>query len=132
MDVNHQEAKEKKEVAMANLQQKMKHIEDEWLLARSDIEILNKKLENLTGTSTSSEEQMEAYHSSVEEPLTKSSIADITASPLSKLPRFMRPTICSRRKSGTRYQTSEGRDGTVLARRRRPTFHRAESVSFPP
>lgn len=89
MDVNHQEAKEKKEVAMAN-------------------------------------------HSSIEEPLTKSRIVDITASPLSKLPRFMRPTICSRRKSGTRYQTSEGRDGTVLARRRRPTFHRAESVSFPP
>ncbi|KAG6781850.1 hypothetical protein POTOM_014765 [Populus tomentosa] len=125
------EAKEKKEVAMAYLQQKMKHIEDEWLLARSDIEILNKKLENLTGTSTSSEEQMEAYHSSIEEPLTKSRMVDITASPLSKLPRFMRPTICSRRKSGTRYQTSEGRDGTVLARRRRPTFHRAESVSFP-
>ncbi|KAJ6702732.1 KINESIN-LIKE PROTEIN KLP-3 [Salix viminalis] len=125
------EAKEKKEVAMANLQQKMKHIEDEWLLVKSDIEILNKKLENLTGTGTSSEEQMEAYHSSMEEPLKKSRIVDITVNPLSKLPRFTRPTICSQRKSGAWYQTSEGRDDTVLARRRKPTFHRAESVSFP-
>ncbi|KAJ6694566.1 KINESIN-LIKE PROTEIN KLP-3 [Salix koriyanagi] len=125
------EAKEKKEVAMANLQQKMKHIEDEWLLVKSDIEILNKKLENLTGTGTSSEEQMEAYHSSMEEPLKKSRIVDITVNPLSKLPRFTRPTICSQRKSGAWYQTSEGRDDTVLAGRRKPTFHRAESVSFP-
>ncbi|KAB5565239.1 hypothetical protein DKX38_005293 [Salix brachista] len=124
-------AKEKKEVAMANLQQKMKHIEDEWLLVKSDIEILNKKLENLTGTGTSSEEQMEAYHSSMEEPLKKSRIVDITVNPLSKLPRFTRPTICSQRKSGAWYQTSEGRDDTVLARRRKPTFHRAESVNFP-
>ncbi|KAG5250145.1 kinesin KP [Salix suchowensis] len=114
------EAKEKKEVAMANLQQKMKHIEDEWLLVKSDIEILNKKLENLTGT---------GHH--LRKPLKKSRIVDITVNPLSKLPRFTRPTICSQRKSGAWYQTSEGRDDTVLAGRRKPTFHRAESVSFP-
>ncbi|KAJ6346540.1 hypothetical protein OIU76_003257 [Salix suchowensis] len=74
---------------------------------------------------------MEAYHSSMEEPLKKSRIVDITVNPLSKLPRFTRPTICSQRKSGAWYQTSEGIDDTVLAGRRKPTFHRAESVSFP-
>jgi kinesin family protein C2/C3 len=116
---------------MADLQQEMKHIEDERLLVRSDIEKINKKLENLTGTNPSSEEQLEAFHSLIKEQLTKSRIVDITVTPLSKVPRFMRPTICSKRKSGTGHQTSEGRDDTVLTRRRRPTSHRAESVSFP-
>eukprot|EP00258_Populus_trichocarpa_P000733 XP_002299089.2 kinesin-like protein KIN-14T isoform X1 [Populus trichocarpa] len=125
------EAKEQKGVAMADLQQEMKHIEDERLLVRSDIEKINKKLENLTGTNPSSEEQLEAFHSLIKEQLTKSRIVDITVTPLSKVPRFMRPTICSKRKSGTGHQTSEGRDDTVLTRRRRPTSHRAESVSFP-
>ncbi|XP_024459351.2 kinesin-like protein KIN-14T isoform X2 [Populus trichocarpa] len=125
------EAKEQKGVAMADLQQEMKHIEDERLLVRSDIEKINKKLENLTGTNPSSEEQLEAFHSLIKDQLTKSRIVDITVTPLSKVPRFMRPTICSKRKSGTGHQTSEGRDDTVLTRRRRPTSHRAESVSFP-
>ncbi|KAG5227492.1 kinesin protein [Salix suchowensis] len=125
------EAKEKRETAMADLQQKMKHIEDERLLVRSDIEKLKKKLENLTGTNPSSEEQLEAFHASIKEQLTKSRIVDITVTPLSKVPRFMRPTICSKRKSGTGYQTYEGRDDTVLERRRRPPSQRAESLSFP-
>uniref|UniRef100_A0A6N2K919 Kinesin motor domain-containing protein n=1 Tax=Salix viminalis TaxID=40686 RepID=A0A6N2K919_SALVM len=109
------EAKEKKEVAMANLQQKMKHIEDEWLLGQ--VHHLRSKWRHTIRT--------------YGEPLKKSRIVDITVNPLSKLPRFTRPTICSQRKSGAWYQTSEGRDDTVLARRRKPTFHRAESVSFP-
>ncbi|KAJ6427887.1 hypothetical protein OIU84_023315 [Salix udensis] len=116
---------------MADLQQQMKHIEDERLLVRSDIEKLKKKLENLTGTNPSSEEQLEAFHASIKEQLTKSRIVDITVTPLSKVPRFMRPTICSKRKSGTGYQTYEGRDDTVLERRRRPPSQRAESLSFP-
>ncbi|KAJ7009343.1 kinesin-like protein KIN-14T isoform X2 [Populus alba x Populus x berolinensis] len=67
------EAKEQKEVAMADLQQEMKHIEDERIAVRSDIEKLNKKLENLTGTNPSSKEQLEAFHSLINEQLTKSS-----------------------------------------------------------
>ncbi|KAJ4846191.1 hypothetical protein Tsubulata_049726 [Turnera subulata] len=125
------EAREQKEIAMANLQQKMEKIEDDHQQVRREIEQLNKKLENLTGISTSSQDQLHAYDFPTEEPLEKNShIGDITMAPLSKLPRFMRPTICSRRKSGVTGQTSEGR-GPVYARKRRTSSHRAESISFP-
>lgn len=108
----------------------MKQIENARQHVRRDIERLNKKLENLTGINSSSEDQLEAYHLSTEEPLPKNGTGDITAAPLLKLPQFMRPTISSQRKSGISCQASEERE-PVFARRKRPLSHRAESESFP-
>ncbi|XP_037494620.1 kinesin-like protein KIN-14T isoform X2 [Jatropha curcas] len=123
------EVREQKEVAMANLQQKMIQIEHQQLHIRSEILKLNKRLENLTGKNIFSEKQLEAY-SFMEEPLAKNRCGDKTAAPISKLPRFMRPTICSQKKSGTNFQTSE-RKVPVSGKRRRPSSHHAESVTFP-
>ncbi|EEF38964.1 kinesin-like protein KIN-14T [Ricinus communis] len=122
------EVREQKKVAMENLQEKMIEIEHERLHARREIEKLEKKLEKLTGKSLAYEEQLEA-HSIAEEPLTKNSAADTAVAPISKLPRFMRATICSQRKSGTIFQASDS--NIPVPERRRPSSHRAESVTFP-
>ncbi|KAL5832412.1 hypothetical protein ACOSQ4_017766 [Xanthoceras sorbifolium] len=129
------EVRNQKEVSMKNLQQEMNHIEEERLKARRDIEKLNEKLENLTKPALSLEGQLRASQSATEESLSNLKVknnktGDVVAAPLSQLPRFMRPTFCSRRKSGMDPNTSEGKD-RVLGRRRRPLPHRAESVTFP-
>ncbi|TXG73032.1 hypothetical protein EZV62_001611 [Acer yangbiense] len=129
------ETRNQKEVSMKNLQQKMKHIEEERLKVRRGIEKLNEKLENLTRPALRFEEQLQASHSSTEESLSnlkakKNKTGDVIAAPMSELPRFMRPTFCSKRKSGMDPNTSEGKD-QVLGRRRRPPSHRAVSVTFP-
>ncbi|XP_021595030.1 kinesin-like protein KIN-14T isoform X2 [Manihot esculenta] len=123
------EVREQKEVAMANLQQKMIEIENEQFHVRQEIQKLEKRLDNLTGKSLSSEEQLETYNF-IEEPLTKNSAGHTTVGPLSNVPRFMQPTICSQRKSGTNFQASEWKI-PVPGRRKRPSSHRAESVTFP-
>lgn len=119
---------------MRHLQQQMKKIEEERLRVRVEIENLNEKLETLTRPGRSFQEQVEVSHSSAEEPLAnlknKNKTGDITAAPLSQLPRFMRPTFCSRRKSGMNLHTSEGKE-EAIGRRRRSSSHRAESVTFP-
>ncbi|GLU19622.1 hypothetical protein SLE2022_358610 [Rubroshorea leprosula] len=127
------EIKSQKENEMMNLQQKMEKIEDERLHLRRQIKKLNEKVENLTGTAM--EEQLEASHFS-----TQGSFIDLNmvnkrnenVKPASsfQLPRFMRSTICSRRKSGMDHQTSSGRD-RVFSKSRRPLSHRAESVTLP-
>ncbi|KAA8550939.1 hypothetical protein F0562_002623 [Nyssa sinensis] len=125
------EARVKKEVAMTNLQQTMKQIEDERYEVRREIKKLNDKLENLTRIAPSSSEQQGVSHPFIEVPQSNTEavkkIGNVTATPL---PRFMRATICSRQKSGIDHQTSEEKD-PVPARRRKPSSHRAESVTFP-
>ncbi|XP_057993212.1 kinesin-like protein KIN-14T isoform X2 [Hevea brasiliensis] len=123
------EVREQKEVAMANLQRKMIETEHERLNVRQEIEKLKKRLENFRGKSLYSEEQHEEYNF-IEEPLTKNNVGDQIVDPLSKIPGFMRPTVCSQRKSGTNYQTSEWKV-PVPGRRKRPSSNRAESVTFP-
>lgn len=118
---------------MMNLQRKMKMIEDERQDMINNIKKLNVELENLTGTAPSSNE-LDASHSFVginqnnTERMRKKNTDD-TAPTILQVPRFMRPTFCSRGKSGTNHQTSENK-AKFTARRRRP-LSRAESVSFP-
>ncbi|XP_048136960.1 kinesin-like protein KIN-14T isoform X3 [Rhodamnia argentea] len=119
----------RKEAAMQSLQETMVKIEDERQRVSRKIKELTRKLENLTGTSPS------YNHSTAEEPefdfgTTKQKAKDVRAAPLSKLPRFMRPTICSQRKSGTEHQISEGKHLGQTKRRRAPS-QRAGSVNFP-
>lgn len=130
-----QEIRDQKELAMINLQQKIEWIEDERQKIRRQIAKLNERLENLTRTISSSNEQLESSHSSMEEPQFKvetisSRPGDVTEAPIPRIPRFMRPTICSRRKSGIDHQNSEEKDPTP-ARRRKALSRHAESVGFP-
>ncbi|GMN35661.1 hypothetical protein TIFTF001_042262, partial [Ficus carica] len=112
----------------------MKRIEDERQDVRRNIKKLNEELECLTGTAPSSNEQLDASHL-----LTKfnqhnlestSKTTEVTTARSSRIPRFMKPTVSSRRKSGADYQRYEERV-KVPARRRRVLSQRAESVSFP-
>lgn len=117
---------------MKILQQKMKNIEEQRLKIRRDIEKQNEKLESLTRPGLSFEEHLQASQSCTEESLSnfnaKTKLGDSIATPFSQMPNFMRPTVCSRRRSGMD-RTSERKD-QVLGRRRMPS-HRAESITFP-
>ncbi|XP_009376253.2 kinesin-like protein KIN-14T isoform X2 [Pyrus x bretschneideri] len=126
-----------KEVAMIDLQQKIKLIEAERQEARTSIKKLTEELDKLTGTSPSFGEQLDAYHlyKYNERPqpnleISRNKTRNIAAAPLSQVPRFMRPTVCSRRKSGLEHLTSE-ETVRVPVKRRRPMDHHANSVNFP-
>ncbi|EXB88914.1 hypothetical protein L484_003610 [Morus notabilis] len=120
-------------MAITNLQQEMKTIEDKRQDVKRNITKLNEELERLTGTALSSNEQLDPSHL-----LTKfnqrilertSKTAEVTAASLSRIPRFMKPTVCSRGKSGADYQTYQVK--VKFPTRRRASSHRAESVNFP-
>ncbi|XWS71073.1 hypothetical protein CRYUN_Cryun03dG0105700 [Craigia yunnanensis] len=128
------EVRSHKEAAMKNLQQKIQKIEDERQHIRRKIKKLNEKLEGLTRTGLSLEDQVELSQLSTEGPppdldLTKNRIGNVTTASQPQVPRFMRSTICSRRKTEMEHQTSEGRD--PVHSRRRQLSRRAESVTFP-
>lgn len=110
---------------MANLQQKMIEIEHKQLDVKKEIVTLEKRLEYLTGNSLFSEEQ-----DKIEEQLKNRTSRDTAVASKSNLPSFMKPTISSRRKSDTSYQSSEFKV-PVPRRRRKTTSHRAESVTLP-
>ncbi|XP_062107845.1 kinesin-like protein KIN-14T [Humulus lupulus] len=134
-DMDSTEEREQKEIAIAHMQKKMKMIEDERREVRRKIEKFNEELQKLTGTAPSSNEQLEASHlltkfNQHNLETTRSKTTEAIAAPLSSIPRFMKPTVCSTRKSGADNQTSEEKV-KFPARRRRPLSHRAESVSFP-
>ncbi|XP_031099966.1 kinesin-like protein KIN-14B isoform X2 [Ipomoea triloba] len=126
------EARGAKEIAMHSLQQKMMQIED----ARNDIggkiKNLNEKLGNLSGISSSSSELLNASDTLNDGP--QSARENVkTAVPSSNLPRFMRPTICSRKKSGknaVEYQAPRVK-ASIPPRSRKTSSHHAESVAFP-
>ncbi|XVF47557.1 hypothetical protein PTKIN_Ptkin03bG0118500 [Pterospermum kingtungense] len=129
------EVRSHKEAAMKNLQQKIEKIEDERQYVRRKIKKLNDKLEGLTRTGLSLKEQLQLSHLSTEGSppdldLMKNRLGNVTTASRSQVPRFMRSTICSRRKTGMEHQTSEQRD-PVYSKRRRQSSRRAESVSFP-
>ncbi|KAF5725538.1 kinesin-like protein KIF3A-like isoform X1 [Tripterygium wilfordii] len=128
------EVREQKQVALVNLQQRMKEIEDERLCTRRDIKKLNDKLENLSKPALCSEGLQTSYLSMKEAQLnskvTINNIGAAATAPSSGMPRFMRPTVSSRRKNGLHHQTSEGRD-QFSTKRRKPPSHRAKSVNFP-
>ncbi|XP_021816719.1 kinesin-like protein KIN-14T [Prunus avium] len=124
-----------KEVAMINLQQKMTMIEVERQDVRMSIKKLNEELEKLTGTTQSSSEKLDADNLFNDLPqanleINRSKTRNIAAAPSSQVPRFMRPTICSRRKSGPEHLTFEEKV-RFPARRRRTMNHHAKSVNFP-
>ncbi|XVE70343.1 hypothetical protein DITRI_Ditri10aG0065000 [Diplodiscus trichospermus] len=135
--LGHEESNElrrhKQEAAMQNLQQKIEKIEDERQHITRTIRKLNEKLEALTRTGPSLEEQVEISHLSTEGPppgldLTNNRIGNVTTASQSQVPRFMRSTICSRRKTGMEPSTSERREPVHS---RRKSSRRAESVTFP-
>ncbi|XP_015883614.2 kinesin-like protein KIN-14T isoform X1 [Ziziphus jujuba] len=128
------EEREQKENAMMNLQQKMKMIEDERQDIMNNIKKLHVELENLMGTAPSSNEEPDASHSFIEmnqynAERMRNKTTDNIAATILQVPRFMRPTFCSRGKSGINHQLLEDKAKTT-ARRRRP-LSRAESVGFP-
>ncbi|KAF3444368.1 hypothetical protein FNV43_RR14060 [Rhamnella rubrinervis] len=128
------EERKQKEIAMTNLQQKMKMIEDERQDVRRNIKKLLVELENLSRTAPASNEQLDASNLFIEInhnlERTSNEITDVTAASTLRVPRFMRPTVCSRGKSGINHQTTDDK-AKFTARWRRPLFRRAESVSFP-
>ncbi|KAL5543159.1 hypothetical protein UlMin_010869 [Ulmus minor] len=129
------EERKQKEIVLANLQQKMKIIEDERQAVRRNIGKLNEELEKLSGKAPPSNEQLDHTHLFNEfqqhnHETMRSKTKGVKAITLSKIPSFMKPTASSRRKSGKDHQTSEEKV-KLPPRRRRPPLHRAESVSFP-
>ncbi|XP_057954144.1 kinesin-like protein KIN-14B [Malania oleifera] len=128
------EVRYNKAVAMTTLQQKLKHIEDERHDIRRKVETLNKRLENLTRVPPSSCQPVDAFHLSTEVPQysiekMNNRNGNVKASSLSspQPPRFMRPTICSRKKSNT---TPEDRF-LVHERKSRTLSHHARSETIP-
>nr|DAD42018.1 TPA_asm: hypothetical protein HUJ06_000248 [Nelumbo nucifera] len=105
------EIQAKKEIEMTTLLQKVNELEYEGQAIKRNIKKLEERLEHLIRT-TSYDENLEALHLYNELPLSnmdmdKHNNRDVIADPSTKLPRFMRPTVCSRRKSGTDNQTSK-------------------------
>lgn len=120
---------------MMNLLGKMKSIEDERQDTRKAIKMLKEKLENLTGRAVSSEEKLEAASLSAEEEshdiaIIEKRSGDVQAYSTSWQPRFMKPTVCSRRKSEKDNQMSGGRNLVAKRRKRSSSFH-MESESLP-
>lgn len=130
-----QELRAKKELAMAELLQKVKDFESESQDVARDIERLNRRLKHLMGTEPESEGNLEA-HTFMEKiqpnrkdmkPRARGS----TRNP-ADLPRFMRPTICSRKKSGTKHQVLlSTRKPPIPPKKGRSSSVDAESVTYP-
>ncbi|KAF8404001.1 hypothetical protein HHK36_012111 [Tetracentron sinense] len=132
-----QEVRDQKEVAMTKLLQKVKQIEYERQDMRRDIDKLNEKIQHLTRTVPTSNGYLKLPHLLNEVPQSNTemenhSIGDVIAAPSLQLPRFMRPTICSRRKSDTDPQTLESaqKKDSSLPRRRKASSVHAESITF--
>ncbi|XP_024984947.1 kinesin-like protein KIN-14T isoform X2 [Cynara cardunculus var. scolymus] len=123
------EARAMREGAMTNLQREMQKIEDIRDKLRKEVKKLNQKLESLTKTSSGSNAKLDGFLLSLN--VSQPNADEISAMPpKSKMPSFMKPTICSTRKSGTGHQTSYKKD-IKPARRKKLPLSRAESVSFP-
>ncbi|XP_004296149.1 PREDICTED: uncharacterized protein LOC101301282 [Fragaria vesca subsp. vesca] len=129
-----------KEVAMLNLQEMMNKIEVESQDVRMSIKQSTQELQNLRKTAACSTEQLDnsvdAYQLVNEVPQSnletnRKNTGYISAPPLSQVPRFMRPTVCSRRKSGSDQLLSTDEKLRFPARRRRPFNSYAKSVNFP-
>ncbi|KAK9079004.1 hypothetical protein SSX86_000673 [Deinandra increscens subsp. villosa] len=125
------EARTMREQAMTNLQNEMQEIETNRDRFVKEIKKLNQKLDSLTKTPTDSNDKL---HDLL--PLSSSKSPQhaehITMTPQSsKIPRFMKPTICSTRKSGKTGNQNLYKKDIRPARRKLLPLSRAESVSFP-
>ncbi|KAK9170638.1 hypothetical protein Syun_002778 [Stephania yunnanensis] len=123
------EVRAKKEVAMAQLLQRVQQLEYERQDVRKDIKKLKERLhDQLTGTEPSPRERMEVQYLSERLPQCKEREervnVDTAGSFPAKLPRFMRPTICSRKKASLDEPAAEWV-------RKRSSSVRAESVTLP-
>ncbi|KAL6010252.1 hypothetical protein ACLOJK_000683 [Asimina triloba] len=131
------EAIAQKEVEMAELLQKMKHLESSCQDVRRKIEKLNTKLRLLLPTEPLSNGYMEVPHPSHEQlkpniERNKRSTGIAAGASLSLMPRFMRPTASSRQKTGLDHHSLGSATKKVLppTRRRKASSVRAESVTF--
>ncbi|XP_068657808.1 kinesin-like protein KIN-14B isoform X2 [Aristolochia californica] len=123
------EVRAKKEVKMAELQRKVEQIEYSRQDIKEDIVKLNEKLKHLTGTDDLVSEHLKVPQELQEQQKPNSEKRKQRL----KLPRFMRPTVCSRQKSGKAHKSVEStKNGEPLpTKRRKASSLRAESVSFP-
>ncbi|KAL8245580.1 hypothetical protein R6Q59_011838 [Mikania micrantha] len=116
-----------REEAMTSLQHEMQEIENNRDRFMKQIKYLKQKLDSLTKTSTDSNDG--SLSSSLKAP--QDAADEITITPQSsKIPRFMRPTICSTRRSGTGNQNMY-KNHIRPARRKELPSSRAESITFP-
>ncbi|XP_076908373.1 kinesin-like protein KIN-14T [Bidens hawaiensis] len=129
------EARVLREVAMTNLQHEMQEIENNRDKFMKQIKKLNQKLDSLTKTPTDSTEKLDGLLSPSSSSLSYSkppqhAPENTKTHHSSKIPRFMKPTICSTRKSGSSNQSVYKKDIRPARRKQKP-LTRAESVSFP-
>ncbi|MCD9646836.1 hypothetical protein HAX54_037032 [Datura stramonium] len=129
------EVKAEKEVAINNLLQRMKKIEYNRNDVTQEIKKLNEKLGKLTIILPSSTELVGLSDVCVEGLGSNMRFLKMgfTSTPLADFPRFMRPTVCSRSKSGNagvQIQALKSRS-LLPPRKREGSAHCAESLGFP-
>ncbi|KAG9458552.1 hypothetical protein H6P81_003060 [Aristolochia fimbriata] len=123
------EVRAKKEVKMAELLQKVEQIENSQLDTKRDINKLNANLKHLSGTDSSVDEHLGIPQEVQEQQKPNSEKKKQRL----KLPRFMRPTVCSRQRTGKAHKSIENtKNGQpVPTKLRKASSLRAESISFP-
>ncbi|KAJ8574006.1 hypothetical protein K7X08_010517 [Anisodus acutangulus] len=129
------ELKAEKEVALNNLLQKVKQIEYNHNDVTQEIKKLNEKLGKLTVVSPSSTEFVDLSDVCIEGLGSNMRFLknSVISTPLADFPRFMKPTACSRSKSGNagvEIQALKSRT-SLPPRKGIGSSHRAESVAFP-
>ncbi|KAG1371431.1 putative kinesin-like protein KIN-14B [Cocos nucifera] len=128
------EERAKKEVAMSELLQKVKQLENEHQHVRRDMKTLHERLRILTGSESLNDCHLEFSYLSTEElqsngAINAQNVPDFSGDSAS-LPRYMRPTISSQKKTDLDHQSflSTGKIPPVPPKRR-PASVYAESVT---
>lgn len=119
----------KKEQSIAELEQEMKQLEKEAQELQIKIKNLNGKLQELKGVQISDADSNFSYTSNDE----AIGISQTFTKTSSRIPSFMRPTVCSQRKKGISHQMSlpNRRKKPPLPATKRPASVYAESVISP-
>ncbi|XP_015162961.1 kinesin-related protein 3-like [Solanum tuberosum] len=130
------EVKAEKEVAINNLLQKMNRIEYNRNDVTQEIKKLNEKLGKLTKISPPSLTELVDLSDVCIEGLGSNmrfQKDSVTSTPLADFPRFMRPTVCSRSKSGNAGVESQALKSrsSLPPRKGKGSTHCAKSVGFP-
>ncbi|KAG5630887.1 hypothetical protein H5410_002604 [Solanum commersonii] len=130
------EVKAEKEVAINNLLQKMNRIEYNRNDVTQEIKKLNEKLGKLTIISPPSLTELVDLSDVCIEGLGSNmrfQKDSVTSTPLADFPRFMRPTVCSRSKSGNAGVESQALKSrsSLPPRKGKGSTHCAKSVGFP-
>ncbi|KAJ3684650.1 hypothetical protein LUZ61_013814 [Rhynchospora tenuis] len=125
------EVRAKKEQSIAELQQKMNQLEKESQELHVKIKMLNGKLLELKGVEISDVESN--ISSSCDEAIGISQNLPKTSSRIPRQPSFMRPTVCSQRKTGISQQIAliNRRKKPPVPRKKRPASVYAESIIYP-